>query len=72
MELGHLILIPIVWIGPVLAPLICSLTMIALSVVLISLSENISDFKIKKIDWVFILVGAFFNIYFVYMGVWGN
>ncbi len=54
-----LFLIPIVWIGPVLAPLICSLTMIALSVVLISLSENISDFKIKKIDWVFILVGAF-------------
>jgi len=55
-----LFLIPIVWIGPVIAPVICSLTMIALAVVLISSTEKNIYFKIKGIDWAFILVGAFF------------
>lgn len=54
-----LFLIPIVWTGPVIAPVICSLTMIALAYFVIASTENNINFKIKGIDWAFILVGAF-------------
>ncbi len=54
-----LFLIPIVWIGPVLAPIICAVTMIALAFLLISLIEKNINFKIKSLDWTLLLLGAF-------------
>jgi hypothetical protein len=35
-----LFLIPVTWVGPVLAPVLCSLTMIVMSLVLVTLEEN--------------------------------
>lgn len=54
-----LFLIPVTWIGPVLAPIICSLTMIALGLLILYLENN---FKLKKInfyEWGLILAGGF-------------
>jgi hypothetical protein len=48
-----LFLIPITWIGPVAAPLICSLTMVVLSIVLLRW-----DLAIPKKVWVFIFAGV--------------
>ncbi len=54
-----LFLIPVPWIGPVLAPIISSLTMILLSVLLLILPDIKSDFKTKKTEWALIYTGAF-------------
>jgi hypothetical protein len=47
-----LFLIPVTWIGPVAAPLICSLMMIVLSIALLR-----TDFAIPKTVWAFIFAG---------------
>lgn len=48
-----LFLIPVTWIGPVAAPLICSVVMIALSTVLLR-----TKWSIPKTVWVFIIAGV--------------
>lgn len=53
-----LFLIPIPWIGPVLAPVICSLTMILLSGSVIHYQRRDSAFKIKIREWSLIVSGA--------------
>ena len=53
-----LFLIPIPWIGPVLAPVICSLTMIVFSVSVIKKQEKGFLLKMKTIDWVLIFSGV--------------
>jgi hypothetical protein len=53
-----LFLIPVPWIGPVLAPLICSLTMILLAGIIIYLKENGCMIKIKLSEWSMALLGA--------------
>lgn len=53
-----LFLIPVPWISPVLAPLICSLTMIFFALSIIYLKETVSTFKIKLYEWGLILLGA--------------
>lgn len=53
-----LFLIPVPWIGPVLAPIICSLTMILFSVMIIYFQERAYAFKIKPIEWALIVTGV--------------
>ncbi|MCX7833338.1 MAG: hypothetical protein N2490_03925 [Ignavibacteria bacterium] len=54
-----LFLIPITWLGPVLAPIICSITMIFMAVSLIYFTEKGYKIKINFINWLFIIIGAF-------------
>jgi hypothetical protein len=54
-----LFLIPVVWVGPVLAPIICSITMIAIAVIIVYRQEKGYLVKIKLPEWILILVGAF-------------
>jgi len=53
-----LFLIPVVWIGPVLAPLICSLTMILFALIIIILQRKGFNVKIKFREWVLIILGS--------------
>jgi hypothetical protein len=58
-----LFLIPVTWIGPVLAPVICSLTMIAMAAVLIPLQERRPSFRTLFHDWLLVFLGAFIILY---------
>jgi len=53
LEWDVLFLIPIAWLGPVLAPIICSLTMILLSLVLLANGK-----RVLPIVWSFLLCGS--------------
>ncbi len=62
-----LFLIPITWIGPVLAPVICSLGMILIALIYIYLVEKNNEPKFTFFQVVLILVGVFIIIYtFIY------
>lgn len=54
-----LFLIPITWLGPVIAPIICSILMIFLSIIIVSQTSKDRDFKLNKPEWTFLLAGAF-------------
>ncbi|MGD8779421.1 MAG: hypothetical protein PVH88_10735 [Ignavibacteria bacterium] len=54
-----LFLIPITWLGPVFAPLICSVTMIILALVLLLTENRNNNTKLRKIEWSFLYLGAF-------------
>ncbi len=54
-----LFLIPVPWIGPVLAPVICSLTMIFMAISLTCLQEKGYDVRVKLYEWILIYLGAF-------------
>lgn len=53
-----LFLIPVTWIGPVAAPLICSIMMIGLSIALLR-----TDSAVPKIVWAFILAGVVLTLF---------
>lgn len=55
-----LFLIPVVWVGPVLAPVLCSLTMILLAVVIVRLQAQGHKVKIRIIEWGLIIIGGLF------------
>lgn len=57
-----LFLIPVTWTGPVLAPLLNSLTMIIIAVLIIISVEKNSDFKIRKADWLLLIAGSLITI----------
>ncbi len=54
-----LFLIPVAWVGPVLAPVICSLTMIALAGCIVFFQEKGYTIIMKKTEWALLLFGAF-------------
>ncbi len=54
-----LFLIPVTWVGPVLAPLICSLTMILFALATNYPKEKTATLKLKMGEWIFLLSGAF-------------
>lgn len=56
-EWDVLFLIPVVWIGPVLAPLIISITMILIALAFIKFQERGWVGKIKFHFWLFICIG---------------
>lgn len=53
-----LFLIPVAWIAPVLAPIVCSLTMILLAGCLVCLQERGYAVKIKFPEWGSMMLGA--------------
>lgn len=53
-----LFLIPVTWIGPVLAPVICSFTMISISVPIIFFERNGYSLKFGKYIWTLFISGA--------------
>lgn len=54
-----LFLIPVVWLSPVIAPLICSFTMILLAFILLIMENRIIDFKVKAAEWILLCLGSF-------------
>jgi hypothetical protein len=55
-----LFLIPVPWVGPVLAPVICSLTMIFLAINIIFIDEKYKVLlKGKFVDWLLVILGSF-------------
>lgn len=53
-----LFLIPVPWIGPVLAPVISSLTMILMAGIIINAQHRNAAFRIKPHEWNLIFLGA--------------
>lgn len=53
-----LFLIPINWVGPVLAPLLCSLSMILFSFVIIRAQANANTVKISLAEWGLFALGS--------------
>jgi len=58
-----LFLIPVPWIGPVLAPIIASLTMIVFGGIIICLQEKDFILKLKLYEWSLTFGGAFIILY---------
>ena len=55
-----LFLIPITWLSPVLAPVLCSITMIVFSVLILYIQDREITFKIKPIEWMLVFLGFLF------------
>ena len=53
-----LFLIPVPWLGPVLAPVICSITMIAMALLYVLLPERGRAVTLRLSDWVLVLGGS--------------
>jgi hypothetical protein len=53
-----LFLIPVTWVGPVIAPVINSVTMILLSLLIFYYSEIINTIRLKPISWVLLIAGS--------------
>ena len=54
-----LFLMPIAWVGPVLAPVICSITMIALALATNYPETKTAALRLKTGEWIFLISGAF-------------
>jgi hypothetical protein len=54
-----LFLIPVVWVGPVLAPLICAITMIMIAGSILFFQQRGYLVRINSLDWVLLFLGAF-------------
>jgi hypothetical protein len=53
-----LFLLPVTWLGPVLAPVICSVTMIVFSVLILIEESGGTKTRIRAASWVLIIVGS--------------
>lgn len=53
-----LFLIPITWIGPVLAPILCSILMIKIGVLIIELQSRNYRVKLKIYEWLLLFTGS--------------
>jgi len=53
-----LFLLPVTWVGPVITPVIVSLSMILLAVVLLRKDNNTVNFKLKLFDWCLLILGS--------------
>jgi len=58
-----LFLIPWAWISPVLAPLIVSVTFIALAFAIFKKIEKNKNFKMRKIEWILFVIGMLLILY---------
>jgi hypothetical protein len=54
-----LFLIPVVWVGPVLAPSICSMTMITIAGCILFFQKRGYTVRVNSLDWLLLLSGAF-------------
>jgi hypothetical protein len=57
-EWDILFLLPVTWLAPVLAPVICSITMILLSILIIKNNSMPKHFVLNKYSWLLIISGA--------------
>jgi len=64
-----LFLIPVAWIGPVLAPITCSLTMILLAGCIVCLQERGYTVKIKLSEWGVNSFGCFYDFLYFHLGL---
>ena len=53
-----LFLIPVVWVGPVIGPMINSLTMILLALLISYFTDNITKIKISPKEWSLLILGS--------------
>lgn len=53
-----LFLLPVPWVGPVLAPCIISLTMILLTFVILNIESKNKQIKLKWTDWIYLISGS--------------
>lgn len=53
-----LFLIPVTWLGPVLAPILCSFTMILLAWSLLNIQQQSPHLKLKLYDWLLLITGS--------------
>ncbi len=53
-----LFLIPVVWVGPVIGPVINSLTMILLAMLISYFTDKNLATKIKSTEWLFLILGS--------------
>ena len=53
-----LFLLPVTWLGPVLAPVICSVTMIVFSVLILLGESGATKIRITAVSWGFIIAGS--------------
>jgi hypothetical protein len=60
-----LFLFPVTWLGPVLAPVICSICMILLSFLILHGENTVHIFRMKRVSWILIIGGAII-IYFAF------
>ncbi|MFA5856359.1 MAG: hypothetical protein WC867_03310 [Candidatus Pacearchaeota archaeon] len=58
-----LFLIPIPWLGPVAAPIICSITMIVFSFLIINFEDKGKKIKIMKSEWILLFSGGILMLY---------
>lgn len=54
-----LFLIPVVWVGPVSAPLICAITMIMIAGCILFFQQKGYPVRINSLDWALLFLGAF-------------
>lgn len=54
-----LFLIPLPWVGPVIAPVLLSLTMIFFAVLILFFNIEFEKVKIKALDWMLLTLGSF-------------
>jgi hypothetical protein len=57
-----LFIIPFPWVGPVIAPVIVSATMIVLTLIIIFAAEKEQHVKISLLQWALLVAGAFIQI----------
>jgi len=55
-----LFLIPVVWAGPVLAPVLCALTMVVISASILSFQQKGYRVKMRLLEWILLFLGTFF------------
>lgn len=53
-----LFLIPVTWTGPVIAPVIVSMTMILLALVLVRFTDTGLEVRINRLEWILLVFGA--------------
>jgi hypothetical protein len=57
-----LFLLPVMWTGPVLAPVINSLTMILLAALIVRVSERHEMIRLKGVEWILLIAGSVITI----------
>ena len=57
-----LFLLPVMWVGPVLAPVINSLTMILLAAMIVEASEKHGTIRLKALEWILLIAGSLVTI----------
>jgi hypothetical protein len=60
-----LFLFPVTWLGPFLAPVICSICMILFSMVILFGEKAGTEFRVKRLSWILIISGALL-VYFTF------